>query len=236
MASVSSGTAHPVFAEQYSLKSFSDQLSELSFSCEKEQDNNALKYRDFQTKLASNEIQTYIRFENLRGQIREIQNTFHEYQLNELHQQADNISNLGNNSLKVLQLSTAQVINQLESSCKRWRLSAIKTVNNLSKTYASVNLSGMNEIIEKQKSILNNTTQKFDKNIACAIHQFHWKNFLLCLWLSFIMTFVMIYNLDNVWPWEKRAQIIKQRHEGQALINAWSQLSQLDQQIIENYV
>jgi hypothetical protein len=192
--------------------------------------------KSFIKELAIDKAHLNDRIQNALVEVDMLRNTLTRFGLSKFHLDAEKLLNAGKESLRSLHTNSDMAKEQINVACKCLKWHSIDTTKKISKSCASLRLRGMTEYAENHATELESAMKNYNNSISGATRQFHWKNLVLSALLTLTVGLLMSLYIDHEWPWEMRAQIIKERHEGQALINAWSKLSLLDQQMLAKYV
>lgn len=189
-------------------------------------------YEQFKKNLACQETHLNDRMLSIISDIETLRSTLTRYGLTELHREAEQLISEGKDSLSLIESTSAIVKIRINDVCKRLNCYALNTMKSISESNAYIRFKRLADFAEQHMKELEANVKNYNKHLSIILSQFHWKNLAFCAVLTLIMGFLMILYIDDLWPWEMRDQIIKERNDGQALLNAWPQLSQLDQQII----
>lgn len=138
-----------------------------------------------------------------------------------------------------LQLSTVKKLseetkNLLTESCLRFERTSQSTIKNVQEAVSMFK-------VDEFKAYTEQCCEEVRKNSSAAVQKineifswFQWKNMALVLGLSIIAAVVIGLYIDDEWPWELHDKVVKERAAGQALMNAWPHLSEVDHQYLEN--
>jgi hypothetical protein len=107
-------------------------------------------------------------------------------------------------------------------------------VRGVSKALGNIHPHEFQELIDQCGEEIKTVSHSATRTMSNVSQWFHWKNLTIVFFLSLLVTLSVGLYTNAEWPWEMHSTVIKQRNAGQALINAWDQLSQNDQERLEN--
>ncbi len=129
-----------------------------------------------------------------------------------------------------------ETCNELKKStkdiCSRVERTTQQITKSLNNTMQGLRVGELQQLVEDSASDVKNFAETTANQVSNIVKWFHWKNLGLVFLLSLIVTLLVSLYIDDEWPWEAHNAVVKQRLAGQAVLSAWSQLTQLDRQQI----
>lgn len=135
--------------------------------------------------------------------------------------------------LKKMSSETSQT---LRESCERFDRTISSTAKNISEAIGAFKIDEFQKFTEQSCLQIKDTASTAIGKMTDILRWFHWKNLALAAGLSLLVAIFMGLYINDEWPWEMHGDVVKQRNAGQAVMNAWPNLSKQDQQQLEQNI
>ena len=106
------------------------------------------------------------------------------------------------------------------------------TIKNISEAISSFRISDFQRLTEQSCDIVAETSNSAISRLKETVKWFHWKNLGLAFTITLFASLTVGLYLNDEMPWEIHKNVVAQRSAGEAVLNAWSSLSQTDREQI----
>jgi len=142
------------------------------------------------------------------------------------------LQEVGDGQIKELQTNNEQIRRLAKKSFDRLDRASNFVVKNISESVSSFRIGEFKRLTDESRTAVEEISVSTIKRLRDMVKWFHWKNLALAGAITVIVTLTMGLYLNDEMPWEIHSKVVMQRNAGQALINAWPSLSQLEKQRI----
>jgi len=125
-----------------------------------------------------------------------------------------------------------QTCNTIRQESERLSHSSTSTIKSISRLLSSAKHNDLWKLSEEKSLQLQQECEAHIQNVSRSATRYKWKNFGLVLILSLAVAIIVSLYINDEWPWQAHAQVIKQRLAGEVLINSWKHLSEADKSLI----
>lgn len=190
----------------------------------------------FETKLSNAEHFVDTNLKNIQAIIVEFQNTLDKAGAQTWRSHAEAIFKEGKDQAETLK----QLSGDLQKTIKetRTRLDHVSTqlVKNMDKSLGALHPNEFQQLIINSSNEIKTISTFALRQVNSMIKWFHWKNLATVVLLCVLATITVGLYIDDEWPWEAHKTVVKQRNAGQALMDSWPHLSQVDQRLVMNNI
>lgn len=143
---------------------------------------------------------------------------------------------LGDTQLQSLRKLKEETKSLMNESCTRFERTSHTTVKHIHDAIQHFKLDDFKQYVEKSYDGVKDASSSVIDKTTSILAWFQWKNLLLALGLSIVVGVAIGLYIDGEWPWELHSTVVKQRTAGEALINAWPELNNTDQEYLEDKI
>jgi len=140
----------------------------------------------------------------------------------------------GQQEIQGLQKTYRDLKNVIVEQCDSLNRASMNTVKTVSQLVSSVKHTNIKKLNDEKTDDLAEACESQLQQIDHIVQTFHWKNLVLVVLLSVLVSVIVSLYIDDGWPWQVHTEVLKEREAGKILLHSWTQLSQNDQNVIEN--
>lgn len=207
-------------------------LAELIATYEIAVDKMIIREKDMEECFQANERYVNEQLDKINVMLNDIKELMSEAGAARWRKSAEFMLRQGKEHIKHLNTTSLAIGKTLKDSVEEFDRIGGNAVKKINETVSVFHINDLKPWIDKSVTQINELSVSALNQIYSVIKWFHWKNLLLVLGLSLMIVIIMGLYINDEWPWEMHANVIKQRAAGQALMSVWPQLSGVDQDYI----
>jgi len=222
--------------QQLDLDEFPLQITEFLASARTAHESLLVRQKMLEQKLAASEHFVDSEINKIQSVVTYFQDVLSGAGAQEWRSAAEAVHKEGKQQAQLLQGVVTDARKSLKETCTHLDNASSQLVKGLSKTLSNLRTVELEQLADDSAQEVKNFAHTATKQMVEVSRWFYWKNLLLVLFLSFVVVLLTGLFIDDEWPWESHKAAVKERVAGQALLEAWPQLSLVDQQRIMSNV
>lgn len=230
----------PIFSDlqeqQSALNDLPTQVTEFLVSARAAQENLRTREKILEQRLAASEHYIDTELSKIHGVINHFQELLDRAGARDWRVAAESLYKEGKQPIHGLQTTFDDIKKSVKEACTHVDNASTQILKGLTKTLGTLNTNELEQLAEDSGQEIKTVANAAIQQINEIGQWFSWKNLVFVLVLSVVVVLFMDLFIDDEWPWESHKNATKERVAGQALLQAWPQLSLSDQQRIMNYV
>lgn len=133
---------------------------------------------------------------------------------------------LSEKQIKAIEESKEDFKTLLKKSMDRLDRASTYTANSIAEAVKSFRINDFKKLADQSRDIIEKTATGNIKRLKQLLKWFQWKHLALIFCLTFLVSLIIGLYINAEMPWESHKRVLMQRNAGQALINAWPNLSE----------
>jgi hypothetical protein len=174
------------------------------------------------------------RINEIRSEIRDFKAIMTRAGATQWRNETEHLVTASQKEAQGLQQSYRELKTVIVEQCEHLNRASMNTVKTVAQLVSSVKHTNIKKLNEEKTEDLKLVCENQLQHVDILVRSFHWKNLVLVVLLSILVSIIVSLYIDDGWPWQVHSQVAKERQAGKILMNSWTQLSQNDQLAIEN--
>lgn len=138
----------------------------------------------------------------------------------------------GQNHLNQLSNLNDEINQQLLQNCQHLEQISTRVNEGVNQAFNAFQPKEFIEVAKESTQLIQEASNTAVGRLIALSQRFYWRGALLALVVTLVVILFFGLYINNEWPWERHADVIKERQAGQILLKAWSHLSKNEQDYI----
>lgn len=189
----------------------------------------------FDAKLTATENFVDAQIQQIQTTLTHFQKTLQATSAQEWRVTPQTLCQEGREQIHALQETYFDIKKSAKEITTRFDRVSTQITKNLNNSLQGLHPMELQNLADDSREEIKLVTASATEKMSTIVHWFHWKNILLVLFLTLVVTLLVTLYIDDEWPWEQHKTVSKQRLAGQILMTAWPQLSHsIQRQIMDD--